>query len=304
MKTKFQNKNVEIIMSNGEEYIGPSSPWVHRVLPLLNQRKTKAEKIIDEYNEIKSELDSLNQEYQELSNRFNMLSKPLKDNFIQKFIKKITGQYERNQLDIKNAYDEMKKIQEKVEQKEEILNNMQKEKNSAEEDLNELNNLQNYSERNIQKIIDENPDLKKDSEFMTALVMKYPQAIVLDESDDKRVYNQFFREYVQQLDDIAQESLYVSQPPDVVRYNETENAIQLVERIIEEINRPKKPEKGKYKIPQKYLFECIRKSTLENDNSYPEKIFFNTSNDNINSISSYLELDCTMSQENAIKWNL
>ena len=239
-------------------------------------------------------------EYNNLSSQYNMLSIPKKDNFIQKLFKKITGQYKKLQSDIDNAYNKMNEIQERVNEKKHLLNDIKKDKEKAENDLKELNDPENYSKKNIQKLIDENPDLRKDSEFMTALVMKYPQAIVLDKSDNKRVYNQFFRQYIQKLENVAQDSLYAGTIPDKAQYNEVLEAIQLVERIVEEINTPKEPEKGKYKIPQKFLFENIRNATLTSDKIYPQRMFIKNSY-GTGSINSYLDLDCSLPQEYGIQ---
>ena len=105
----------------------------------------------------------------------------------------------------------------------------------------------------IHMLVNEKPDLTKNPEFMKDLVNRNMQYIEYDDSNAPELYMQYIEKMIQKLEEAKE------------RTNANEFAINMpintAKKILEELNSPKEVEQGKYKIPKRFLFEGLRKSS-------------------------------------------
>ena len=105
----------------------------------------------------------------------------------------------------------------------------------------------------IHMLVNEKPELTKNPEFMKDLLNRNMRYIEYDNSDEPELYMQYIEKMIQKLEEAKE------------IHNANEFAINMpintAKKILEELNSPKEVEKGKYKIPKRFLFEGLRKSS-------------------------------------------
>ena len=105
----------------------------------------------------------------------------------------------------------------------------------------------------IHMVINEKPELTKNPNFMKDLINRNIQYIEYDNSNEPELYILYIEKMIRKLEEAKERS------------NANEFAINMpintAKKILEELNLPKEVEKGKYKIPKRFLFEGLRKSS-------------------------------------------
>lgn len=105
----------------------------------------------------------------------------------------------------------------------------------------------------IHMLVNEKPELTKKPEFMKDLLNRNMRYIEYDNSDEPELYIQYIEKMIQKLEEAKETP------------NANEFAINMpintAKKILEELNSPKEVEKGRYKIPKRFLFEGLRKSS-------------------------------------------
>lgn len=88
---------------------------------------------------------------------------------------------------------------------------------------------------------------------MKDLLNRNMRYIEYDNSDEPELYIQYIEKMIQKLEEAKETP------------NANEFAINMpintAKKILEELNSPKEVEKGRYKIPKRFLFEGLRKSS-------------------------------------------
>ena len=105
----------------------------------------------------------------------------------------------------------------------------------------------------IHMLVNAKPELTKNPEFMKDLINRNMQYIEYDNSNEPELYMQYIEKMIQKLEEAKE------------RNNANEFTINITintaKKILEELNSPKEVEEGKYKIPRRFLFEGLRKSS-------------------------------------------
>lgn len=233
---------------------------------LLSKQQQLINGTIARYTEIGTRLENIEKERENINTRMSRIILEKKEltiykkrNFIQEFFyKRFSKQYK------KDVEEEQKMAEEKsvLEKKREGL---RKEKSDLEDEKRKINvvDLKNELERTndreyaIKKLIADKPELCENPEFMKELIKEDIKYISMDKSNDKQLYKEFMQIVISNLE----------KNPGF----QTENAIKKAQEIIAEIDNPSEVPEGRYKIPQKYLFESIRSVNLEEDEGRENK---------------------------------
>ena len=119
----------------------------------------------------------------------------------------------------------------------------------------------------IHEMINENPNLMKDIEFMKEAIKVSSRLISLDKTNNESLYRQYVVLKNQELQNNT--NIYTTQS--------AEQILEELARVEQELASPKEVQKGKYKIPHKYLFELIRdcEKTPTEDRYYSFSTYFN-----------------------------
>lgn len=211
----------------------------------LQTRKVELEA---EMQETKAAILSLNQENRGLS--IYRKRNPI----VEFFMKTFSKQYKQ---ELKTSANNTKKLKELNEK----MANLRLEKRKLDLDEQTLNperakgqlkKMEN-TDIAIHMLVNEKPDLTKNPEFMKDLVNRNMQYIEYDDSNAPELYMQYIEKMIQKLEEAKERS------------NANEFAINMpintAKKILEELNSPKEVEQGKYKIPKRFLFEGLRKSS-------------------------------------------
>lgn len=211
----------------------------------LQTRKVELEA---EMQETKAAILSLNQENRGLS--IYRKRNPI----IEFFMKTFSKQYKQ---ELKTSANNTKKLKELNEK----MANLRSEKRKLDLDEQTLNPERAKSQLEkmentdiaIHMLVNEKPELTKNPEFMKDLVNRNMQYIEYDNSNAPELYMQYIEKMIQKLEEAKE------------RPNANEFAINMpintAKKILEELNSPKEVEEGKYKIPKRFLFEGLRKSS-------------------------------------------
>ena len=211
----------------------------------LQTRKVELEA---EMQETKAAILSLNQENRGLS--IYRKRNPI----VEFFMKTFSKQYKQ---ELKTSANNTKKLKELNEK----MANLRLEKRKLDLDEQTLNperakgQLEKMENTDIaiHMLVNEKPDLTKNPEFMKDLVNRNMQYIEYDDSNAPELYMQYIEKMIQKLEGAKE------------RTNANEFAINMpintAKKILEELNSPKEVEQGKYKIPKRFLFEGLRKSS-------------------------------------------
>lgn len=101
----------------------------------------------------------------------------------------------------------------------------------------------------FREILEKNPNLAKDKDFMKNAVEFDVSLIQYDRTNDVDLYKSI----------LAKIQGNPSKYAEMLKINEDSKTESIVQKILYELNNPKQVEKGKYKIPQKFLLEAFRK---------------------------------------------
>lgn len=248
----------------------------------LGNRKQEIEA---ELKKIKTEISKLEKENSKLLPTIHKKRNAIVAFFVKKFSKRYK---ETTQKEIENR----KKIEELVNKEAKLLKEKEtinfKKPISIEEIIRnkekELEKLED-KETAIKIAITKNPELVKNPEFMKDLLNEDLRYIKYDGSNNSMLY----QEYLQRIREMLEEK--IKRPAENTWV--TNVVLDRVKTISEEIKSPKEVEKGKYKIPHKFLFESLRRSSeydLEEIEQAP-KIDFGID------CSKYIQFDGVYSEE-------
>ena len=211
----------------------------------LQKRKAELE---EEMQQTKADIISLNQENRSLSvyRRRN----PIIEFFMKTFSKKYKQELKASASNSK----ELTKLNEK-------MTNLRSEKRKLDLDEQTLNperakgqlEKMGNTDLAIHMLVNAKPELTKNPEFMKDLINRNMQYIEYDNSNEPELYMQYIEKMIQKLEEAKE------------RNNANEFTINITintaKKILEELNSPKEVEEGKYKIPRRFLFEGLRKSS-------------------------------------------
>ena len=210
--------------------------------------QTSKVELEEEMQETKAAILKLNQENRGLS--IYRKRNPI----IEFFMKTFSKQYKQ---ELKTSANNTKKLKELNEK----MANLRAEKRKLDLDEQTLNTerakgqLEKMENTDIaiHMLVNEKPELTKNPEFMKDLVNRNMQYIEYDNSNAPELYMQYIEKMIQKLEEAKE------------RPNANEFAINMpintAKKILEELNSPKEVEEGKYKIPKRFLFEGLRKSS-------------------------------------------
>ena len=211
----------------------------------LQKRKAELE---EEMQQTKADIISLNQENRSLS--VYRKRNPIIEFFMKTFSKKYKQELKASASNSK----ELTKLNEK-------MTNLRSEKRKLyldEQTLNperakgQLEKMEN-TDVAIHMLVNEKTELTKNPEFMKDLINRNMQYIEYDNSNEPELYMQYIEKMIQKLEEAKE------------RNNTNEFTINITintaKKILEELNSPKEVEEGKYKIPRRFLFEGLRKSS-------------------------------------------
>ena len=211
----------------------------------LQKRKAELEA---EMQQTKADIISLNQENRSLS--VYRKRNPIIEFFMKTFSKKYKQELKASASNSK----ELTKLNEK-------MTNLWSEKRKLDLDEQTLNperakgQLEKMENTDvaIHMLVNEKTELTKNPEFMKDLINRNMQYIEYDNSNEPELYMQYIEKMIQKLEEAKE------------RNNANEFTINITintaKKILEELNSPKEVEEGKYKIPRRFLFEGLRKSS-------------------------------------------
>ena len=220
---------------------------------------------IEEKKQIDSRKQEIEEELKELKEKISKLDKEnskllptiyKKRNFIiALLLKAFSREYKENiqkEADNKRLLDELRKREEKLFKEKESINlkDPTADKKTIKDKSKELEKLEDR-ETAIKTAILRNPELTANPEFMKDLLNEDLRYIKYDTSISPIVY----QEYLQKISDKLEEKC--KRPAENTWV--TNVVLDRVRTICEEINNPKEVENSKYKIPQRFLFESLRK---------------------------------------------
>lgn len=211
----------------------------------LQKRKAELE---EEMQQTKADIISLNQENRSLS--VYRKRNPIIEFFMKTFSKKYKQELKASASNSK----ELTKLNEK-------MTNLRSEKRKLDLDEQTLNperakgQLEKMENTDvaIHMLVNAKPELTKNPEFMKDLINRNMQYIEYDNSNEPELYILYIEKMIQKLEEAKE------------RNNANEFTINITintaKKILEELNSPKEVEEGKYKIPRRFLFEGLRKSS-------------------------------------------
>ena len=211
----------------------------------LQKRKAELE---EEMQQTKADIISLNQENRSLS--VYRKRNPIIEFFMKTFSKKYKQELKASASNSK----ELTKLNEK-------MTNLRSEKRKLDLDEQTLNperakgQLEKMENTDvaIHMLVNEKTELTKNPEFMKDLINRNMQYIEYDNSNEPELYILYIEKMIQKLEEAKE------------RNNTNEFTINITintaKKILEELNSPKEVEEGKYKIPRRFLFEGLRKSS-------------------------------------------
>lgn len=211
----------------------------------LQKRKAELEA---EMQQTKADIISLNQENRSLS--VYRKRNPIIEFFMKTFSKKYKQELKASASNSK----ELTKLNEK-------MTNLRSEKRKLDLDEQTLNperakgQLEKMENTDvaIHMLVNEKTELTKNPEFMKDLINRNMQYIEYDNSNEPELYILYIEKMIQKLEEAKE------------RNNTNEFTINITintaKKILEELNSPKEVEEGKYKIPRRFLFEGLRKSS-------------------------------------------
>lgn len=211
----------------------------------LQARKVELE---EEMQETKAAILKLNQENRGLS--IYRKRNPIIEFFMKNFSKqyrqelKISAENSKKLTGLNEKMANLRSEKRKLDLDEQTLN--------PERAKGQLEKMEN-TDIAIHMLVNEKPELTKNPEFIKDLINRDLRYIEYDKSNIPEVYREYIEKIIQKLEEEK------SKP------NANEFVIDIpintAKNLLEELEHPKKVEEGKYKIPKRFLFEGLRKSS-------------------------------------------
>lgn len=258
-------------------------------LEKLKQQKTKTQ---DDYNKTSDKLDlaiSSNKGIKGLLNRI--------------FRRKVYNQISELGSESFTLFNTNNAIQAEIEKLEADLNKKVEEYKESKKNI-ESQNLQEDKKTAIELLIKKDPKLAESLEFIKEAIGIDITSIRFDKTNDPELYKQYsykLREFY--IKEVAKKkgrnSKELAEEYDGNPYIDTyAMRYHVLGKIIEELEKPKVPEEGKYKIPHKYLYEAFRdlaERSIRDQQSIDIDRLTGGDNGQISTLSDYLKTDCQMS---------
>ena len=210
--------------------------------------------------EVEAELKEINAEISKLEKENSKLLPTIhkkRNTIIAFFIKNFSRQYKeatQKEAENRSKLDELRKKESELSKEKEAIN--LKNPTSVEETIkNKEKELENLEDREtaIKTAISRNPELTANPEFMKDLLNEDLTYIKYDKSNNPIVYQEYLQKITEKLEEKCKRPAENTWVTNIV--------LDRIKAINEEIERPKEAEPGKYKIPHKFLFESLRKSS-------------------------------------------
>lgn len=142
----------------------------------------------------------------------------------------------------------------------------------------------------VYALYNKKPKLFEDVVFMKKLIMINLKYIIYDKTNNEELYKVFANEVLKFLKD-NKKLLDEKAERELGSGASINSLISQYQMLIEELNNPKMPADGIYKIPHKFLFELVRNEVLQNiHNNYRYKLSIFDIN-----LYSYFGNDCNFS---------
>lgn len=236
-----------------EEVIENMKKEIRDSIEEKKQVDTRKQELEDELKELKEKISELDKENDKLLPTIHKKRNPIVEFLVKTFSRKYKDTVQK-EADNKKKIDELRKKESELSKEKEEIN--LKNPTSVEETIKnkekELEKLED-KETAIKTAISKNPELTANPEFMKDLLNEDLRYIKCDKSNSPEVY----QEYLQKIREILEEK--IKRPAENTW---VANAVlDRIKTISEEINNPLEVEKGKYKIPHRFLFESLRKSS-------------------------------------------
>lgn len=165
-----------------------------------------------------------------------------KGGFFNKIYLRITGKEQEN----------MEKIQMLEEEKATFNKKIEEEINDVEKNISGMNNIDNV----VYLLYNEKPELFNNVLFMKELIMVDLKYIVYDKTNNEELYKEFANEMIK----FVKNNETISNNNKDIQIEQLQ--LEQLHFLIEELNNPKKPVDGTYKIPHEFLFELVRNQIL------------------------------------------
>lgn len=194
-------------------------------------------KLVDDYqkkiNEISSEIDRIQlskEEIKQLNSKYNFLQKMFSKKYKQYLVDKDNNR--RIREDNRKKDDQIDQLRNQANN---LSNSITKLNTQIEEmEKNQFSNLSSLDQ--VRKLLNENANLRNDSNFIREIIAINPDFIYFDNTNDPTIYIDYLKSKTLGID----------------------ANVELLDKLIKELNDPKEVDSGMYKIPHKYIFESIR----------------------------------------------
>lgn len=246
---------------------------------LIAEEEEKIKSIVREIKDLKNKIDELEKNKNDLesqildsSDRMMRLNEQLalaryhnkkQFNFFQKYFfkRKEYKQYLQDEAEFQQSkerdMDEYKELESKREKLKREKSNIESRISVLQSQIGMYNTeeirekydqlMTSDSQKQVEYLINCNPGLAENFEFMSEAIIINPRNIQYDKTDNEELYKSFFKERMRQI----------SNNPKIDN-DDKEYLLEQYQKSLEELENPKEVEKGKYKIPHKYFFESIR----------------------------------------------
>lgn len=201
-----------------------------------------------EMQETKATIASLNQENRSLS--IYRKRNPIIEFFMKTFSKKYKQEVKASADNSKRLKELNEKMTTLIAEKRKL--DLEEQTLNPERAKNQLEKMGN-TDVAIHMLVSERPELTKEPKFMKDLLKRDLRYIEYDKSNDAQVYIEYINGLIQKLEEEknkANANSFVIDMP-----------INTAKKLLEELKHPKEVEEGKYKIPRRFLFEALRKSS-------------------------------------------
>lgn len=236
-----------------EEVIENMKKEIRDSIKEKQQVDTRKQELEDKLKELKEKISELDKENNKLLPIIHKKRNPIVELLVKTFSRKYKDTVQK-ESDNKRQIDELRETEAKIsKEKNEIsLKSPIDDKRSIEEEKQKLESLED-KETAIKVAISKNPELTENPEFMKDLLNEDLRYIKYDRSNAPEVYQEYLQKISGKLEEKCKKPAENTWVTNVV--------LDRVKTICEEIKEPKEVEVGKYKIPHRFLFEALRKSS-------------------------------------------
>ena len=200
--------------------------------------------VMDQLEKLKKEQEDIIVSPRPKKNQFSFLKRV--------FLNAYNKEYERIVKDNKDKIEQITKLESEMEKLKLEINTVTDQKNAI--DLEKANEDADV-EITVEYLLNKHPELASNVEFMQEAIEISPSNIVFDKTNDSKIYKGILIYLKSKLSPKLWEGY--DEPYPMEMYN---CYLKNFDNAINEIDSPSGVEKGRYKIPIKYLFESIRMS--------------------------------------------